>query len=63
MFLKKGCNGLMTLIIIEFVRYWSIGNTVQQCKEKFLCSANFWMLLVIINDLNVLYWRYVYTFD
>ena len=56
MFLKKGFNGLRTLVVIEFVRYRSTSNTVQQCQAEFLCSTHFWMLFVIMNDLNVLYW-------
>ena len=56
MFLKKGFNGLRTLVVIEFVRNRSAGNTVQQCQAEFLRSTNFWMLFIIINGLNVLYW-------
>jgi len=60
---NKGFNGLRILAVIEFVRDRSAANTIQQDQAEFLCSANLWMLLVIMKNLNIFYWQNIRFFD
>ena len=50
------------LLSQESVRDRSASNAVQQCQAEFLCSAHFWMLFIIMSDLNILYWREMVSF-
>ena len=50
------------LLSQEFVRDRSASNAVQQCPAEFLCPAHFWMLFIIMSDLDILYWREMVSF-
>jgi hypothetical protein len=52
---KKRFNGLGVFRVGKLLGDRPTGSTVQQGQAKFLCSALFWMLFVVENNLELFY--------